>query len=83
MFRPRRHASRWKWAAIVVVAACTAVAQPGCDQPAGPNGPAAAKPVEVTDANVKVDFNHPLAGHEVIFTVRVVSVEDGSPDGTD
>lgn len=29
----------------------------------------------VTDANVEVDFNHPLAGHEVIFTVKVLEVE--------
>lgn len=31
--------------------------------------------LNVTDANVEVDFNHPLAGHEVIFTVKVVNVE--------
>ena len=32
--------------------------------------------LELTDANVKVDFNHPLAGHEVIITVRVIAIEN-------
>ena len=53
MFGPKTHSSTWKGAAIVVVAACMAVAQPGCDKPAAPDGAAAAKAVEVTDANFK------------------------------
>ncbi len=30
---------------------------------------------EVTDDNVKVDFNHPLAGQDVIFEVEIVDVQ--------
>ncbi len=35
--------------------------------------------VEFDDKRVKVDFNHPLAGHTVRYSVRIVSVEN--PDG--
>ena len=31
--------------------------------------------IEIKDENVTVDFNHPLAGKSLIFTVTVVSVE--------
>ena len=30
--------------------------------------------LEVKDENIKVDFNHPLAGNNLIFTVTVVSI---------
>ena len=31
--------------------------------------------VEVGDNEVEVDFNHPLAGHEITFEVEILSVE--------
>ncbi len=31
--------------------------------------------LEITDDKVLVDFNHPLAGHEVIFSVEVVDIK--------
>ena len=31
--------------------------------------------LEVGDETVKVDFNHPLAGHTISFSVQIVSVE--------
>ena len=31
--------------------------------------------LEANDTEVKVDFNHPLAGHEITFEVEVLSVE--------
>ncbi len=31
--------------------------------------------LEITDDKVWVDFNHPLAGHEVIFSVEVVDIK--------
>ena len=30
--------------------------------------------IEITDEKVKVDFNHPLAGKKLLFTVTVVSI---------
>jgi FKBP-type peptidyl-prolyl cis-trans isomerase SlpA len=33
---------------------------------------------EVGESEVKVDFNHPLAGHEVTFEVEILSVESQS-----
>jgi len=30
--------------------------------------------IEIIDKNVKVDFNHPLAGKKLLFTVTVVSI---------
>ena len=35
---------------------------------------------EVDEHEVEVDFNHPLAGHEVVFRVRILEV--GLPDPT-
>lgn len=32
--------------------------------------------LEIEDQSVKVDFNHPLAGHTVRYTVRVVKVDN-------
>lgn len=34
--------------------------------------------LEVTDENVKMDFNHPLAGDDLFFTGSVLSVRDAS-----
>lgn len=34
--------------------------------------------MEVGDSEVKVDFNHPLAGHEISFEVEILSVEPAS-----
>ncbi len=34
----------------------------------------------VTDHQVEVDFNHPLAGHEITFTVKILSVCNSSGD---
>ncbi|MCU7798627.1 MAG: FKBP-type peptidyl-prolyl cis-trans isomerase [gamma proteobacterium symbiont of Lucinoma myriamae] len=31
--------------------------------------------LEVTEDKVLVDFNHPLAGHEVVFSVEVIAVK--------
>ena len=31
--------------------------------------------LEVNDREVKVDFNHPLAGHQITFEVEILSVE--------
>lgn len=31
--------------------------------------------IEVTADKVKVDFNHPLAGHEVIFDVEILEIQ--------
>ena len=36
--------------------------------------------LEVTDDEVQVDFNHPLAGHEVEFKVKVLEVENPAPE---
>lgn len=47
-----------------------------------PNGEETAGLVrEIADGQVEVDFNHPLAGHEIRFTVEVLSVE--TPDDKD
>ena len=32
--------------------------------------------LEVNDDTVKVDFNHPLAGHELIFTVEILGINN-------
>ena len=34
---------------------------------------------EVKDKTVMLDFNHPLAGKELTFDVKIVSVETGTP----
>ncbi|WP_428603996.1 FKBP-type peptidyl-prolyl cis-trans isomerase [Sedimenticola sp.] len=31
---------------------------------------------ELDDEQVKVDFNHPLAGHDIVFTVEIISVNN-------
>jgi FKBP-type peptidyl-prolyl cis-trans isomerase SlpA len=37
--------------------------------------------VEVAEETVKVDFNHPLSGLELVFTVEILSVRNGpGPD---
>ena len=37
---------------------------------------------EVGDDDVKVDFNHPLAGHRVVFRAQVLEVEPGGGPGS-
>lgn len=34
---------------------------------------------ELTEDTVTVDFNHPLAGHEITYSVEIVDVGTGSP----
>lgn len=34
--------------------------------------------LSVEDDEVKVDFNHPLAGHEITFAVEILDVQDGT-----
>lgn len=36
----------------------------------------------IEDGQVEVDFNHPLAGHEISFEVEVLDVRPGATDGT-
>lgn len=36
--------------------------------------------LEFDDEQVKVDFNHPLAGHSVRYSVRIVAVENIDPE---
>lgn len=31
---------------------------------------------ELDEEQVKVDFNHPLAGHDIVFTVQVISIKN-------
>ncbi len=31
---------------------------------------------ELDEAQVKVDFNHPLAGHDIVFTVQIISINN-------
>ena len=45
----------------------------GFTTPAGDEVPGMIR--ELTDSMIKVDFNHPLAGHELVYRVKVLSVE--------
>ncbi len=45
----------------------------GFSTPSGEEIPGAI--MEVGDDEVKVDFNHPLAGHEVVFTVEILDIK--------
>ncbi len=45
----------------------------GFNTPSGEEIPGAI--LEIKDNEVKVDFNHPLAGHEVVFTVEIVNIK--------
>ena len=38
------------------------------------------KVVEITDTNVKMDFNHPLAGQDLRFKGKVLTVRDATPE---
>ena len=38
--------------------------------------------VEVDDSQVTVDFNHPLAGHEITFDVEILEVQNGGESPT-
>jgi FKBP-type peptidyl-prolyl cis-trans isomerase SlpA len=39
--------------------------------------------LSVTESAVEVDFNHPLAGHAVIFEVEIINVIPGDSDAAD
>ena len=45
----------------------------GFSTPSGEEIPGAI--MEINDDEVKVDFNHPLAGHEVVFSVEIVDIK--------
>lgn len=45
-----------------------------------PHGPMPVKVVEVADTTVKMDFNHPLAGQDLVFDVEVVEVREATPE---
>ncbi|MFK5914752.1 MAG: FKBP-type peptidyl-prolyl cis-trans isomerase [Woeseiaceae bacterium] len=45
----------------------------GFNTPSGDEIPGAI--MEIKDDKVKVDFNHPLAGHEVVFNVEIVDLK--------
>ena len=45
----------------------------GFTTPAGDEVPGMIR--EVGDEVVKVDFNHPLAGHELVYRVKILAVE--------
>jgi FKBP-type peptidyl-prolyl cis-trans isomerase SlpA len=47
----------------------------GFSTPSGDEIPGAI--MEIKDDEVKVDFNHPLAGHEVVFSVEIVDIKPG------
>jgi FKBP-type peptidyl-prolyl cis-trans isomerase 2 len=34
--------------------------------------------VEVNDDTIVVDYNHPLAGHNLLYDIRVISIEKGT-----
>jgi len=39
--------------------------------------------LEVTDETVQVDFNHPLAGHDIQFIVHILDVKNPQDEGKD
>ena len=39
-----------------------------------PNGPIIVKVIEVTDENVTLDANHPLAGQKLIFDLELIGI---------
>lgn len=45
----------------------------GFSTPSGEEIPGAI--MKIKDDEVKVDFNHPLAGHEVVFSVEIVAIK--------
>ena len=45
----------------------------GFSTPSGDEIPGAI--LEIGEDEVKVDFNHPLAGHEVVFTVEILDIK--------
>jgi len=38
--------------------------------------------IDVSDSQVTVDFNHPLAGHEITFDVEILEVKSGGESPT-
>ena len=45
-----------------------------------PNGPYPIKIAEVKDKSVVVDFNHPLAGKDLMFDVQIVKIRDATKE---
>jgi peptidylprolyl isomerase len=41
-----------------------------------PRGPMPAQVLEVTEDKFKVDFNHPLAGKTLVFTIKLAGISD-------
>ena len=53
-------------------------------QAQGPDGqPLMGTILELTDAEVKVDFNHPLAGETLHFAIEVVGIRDATQEEKD
>lgn len=52
----------------------------GMIQGNGPQGPFLAKVQEVTDTQVTLDLNHPLAGKELNFEIELVSLGDSESE---
>ena len=50
----------------------------GTVQGNGPSGPFLAKILQVSDSDVLLDMNHPLAGETLTFEIELVSVDNGS-----
>jgi len=45
-------------------------------QARGPDGEQIFTVTEVTDADIKLDGNHPMAGQDLFFTIRVAEIRD-------
>ena len=45
--------------------------------------PLQGKVLEINEENVKMDFNHPLAGHDLHFKGEVINARDASPEEID
>lgn len=49
----------------------------GFSTPSGEEIPGAI--MKINETEVEVDFNHPLAGHEVVFSVEIVDIKPARP----
>jgi FKBP-type peptidyl-prolyl cis-trans isomerase SlyD len=52
-------------------------------QARGPEGEQIFTVTEVTDTDVKLDGNHPMAGQDLFFTIRVAEIRDATKDELD
>lgn len=41
------------------------------------------KVIEIVGENVKMDFNHPMAGQDLYFTGKIIEVRDAAPEELD